>query len=86
MACRRIQNEEDKPKGFFQKFIMIVENITKTKHFSTKHPMICRTLVGVVDIGCMNYVNINNMMIFIIYEKTDKMEKCTLYGHERINK
>ncbi|EOY9685353.1 hypothetical protein [Campylobacter jejuni] len=48
--------------------------------------MICRTLVGVVDIGCINYVNINNMMIFIIYEKTDKMEKCTLYGHERINK
>ncbi|EOZ1210014.1 hypothetical protein ACQJ2K_000772 [Campylobacter jejuni] len=87
MACRRIQNEEDKPKGFFSKvYHDCGKYITKTKHFSTKHPMICRTLVGVVDIGCMNYVNINNMMIFIIYEKTDKMEKCTLYGHERINK
>lgn len=50
--------------------------------------MICRTLVGVVDIGRINYVNINNMMIFIIYEKTDKMEKNALYMdmRELINK
>lgn len=62
---------------------MIVENISQKLNIFQLNIMI---LVGVVDIGCINYVNINNMMIFIIYEKTDKMEKCTLYGHERINK
>ncbi|HEF8490004.1 TPA: hypothetical protein SBF08_000382 [Campylobacter jejuni] len=69
---------------FFLKYPL--QNISQKLNIFQLNIMICRTLVGVVDIGCMNYVNINNMMIFIIYEKTDKMEKCTLYGHERINK
>ncbi len=50
--------------------------------------MICRTLVDVVDIECMNYVNINNMMIFIIYEKKRIKWKNALYMdmRELINK
>lgn len=67
---------------------MIVENISQKLNIFQLNIMICRTLVDVVDIECMNYVNINNMMIFIIYEKKRIKWKNALYMdmRELINK